>query len=535
MSLPPTAPSTLAVPLMEGVHHPRTDGPEPRSSAGGASTAELAHSARSRAVEAGQPWTDSWFWILQIVILALYLLRLAATVAFHLDIGSAALEYSTLALFIIPVVYVALRFGLTGAAFTAAWFSLLGIPRIVSAASAHDAPGVWSEVVQLLLLDVLALVIGYQVAAERRASTLAEEAHRERLGAVALYRDLFESNRAPILIVDASGSVVEANPSAARVFEPLARTVHDRSTTASPNRLIDVIGATAASYVLARLIDPPTESADRQAGGGRRGEPIAFTVGGETALFRPTATVLHGPDVDRRVQVVFEDVTAETRRHELMEEFASQVVMGQEEERRHLAQELHDGPLQDLIHLCRQIDAIDPASPARANGQTGTHELRAIVEGAIGELRSIARGLRPPVLDDLGLVESINQLLSETAEREQLDVGLGVTGTARRLEPGIELALFRIAQEALSNVGRHAAASRIAMGLDFDGGSVRMLITDDGIGFETPADVRDTGGSLGLPGMAERARLIGARLAIHSVPEGGTTVEVLLPATDLAG
>ena len=168
------------------------------------------------------------------------------------------------------------------------------------------------------------------------------------------------------------------------------------------------------------------------------------------------------------MQVVFEDVTAETRRHDLMEAYAARVVLGQEEERRHIAQELHDGPVQTLIHLCRQIDEVESRGRSGHDGTGSLSDLRVIVEETVAELRSIAKGLRPSVLDDLGLVASINQILSEAGERQQFETSFGVTGPERRLAPAVELALFRIAQEALSNVERHAAARRVAVGLNFE-------------------------------------------------------------------
>ena len=187
--------------------------------------------------------------------------------------------------------------------------------------------------------------------------------------------------------------------------------------------------------------------------------PVAFDVDGESILYRPTATLVGPLGADRRMQVIFEDVTAETRRHDLLEAYANQVVLGQEEERRHIAQELHDGPLQALIHLCRQIDALD----ARPDADTAPSARRwppcaPTVEETVAELRSIARGLRPSILDDLGLVASLNQVVVEATGRQGFAGEFQVSGTERRLPPDVELAVFRIAQEAVTNVERHASA-----------------------------------------------------------------------------
>ena len=186
------------------------------------------------------------------------------------------------------------------------------------------------------------------------------------------------------------------------------------------------------------------------------------------------------------MQVIFEDVTAETRRHDLMEAYAARVVLGQEEERRHIAQELHDGPLQTLIHLCRQIEEVECG---RSHGATAEDLRHCLNSGPSWRTPwpSFARSPRAsgrPILDDLGLVASINQMLADAGERQRFETSFGVTGTERRLSPTVELALFRIAQEALSNVERHAAARRVAVGMDFEAGGLRLLVKDDGVGFD---------------------------------------------------
>ncbi|MGD0393634.1 MAG: hypothetical protein ABSC41_13435, partial [Acidimicrobiales bacterium] len=170
----------------------------------------------SRAPAGEKPWTSSRFWVLQLVILAIYLIRLAATVAFHLEVNSQALEYSTIALFLVPVVFSALNYGVRGAMFTASWVTVLAIPRFVLAIGNGDSIAAWAELAQVIVLDALSLLVGQRVTAEREARQIAETEHQAHLGAEALYRDLFDSNQAPILIVDGNGNVVETNASAQR-------------------------------------------------------------------------------------------------------------------------------------------------------------------------------------------------------------------------------------------------------------------------------------------------------------------------------
>ncbi len=477
-------------------------------------------------------WADSGFWLLQLVVLALYLLRLAVTVAFGLASTGLALELSTFVLFLVPVLVAAFRHGRLGAVVTAGWITVLAIPRVAYAAGHHDPVAVWLEVVQVLLLDLLAVLVGGQVTAERSAREIADSARAAHLRAEALYRDLFDSNQAPILIVDGEGRVVDANAAADLAFGSRATALSDEPN--APTRLVDMIGPDAAAEMLTRLVaEPPAPARTTDVQGTlepERIQPIRFQVGGQPVLYRPTATMLDRSRGGGRMQVVFEDVTAETRRHDLMEAYAAQVVLGQEEERRHIAQELHDGPLQSLVHLCRQIDAFG-STGSRPGAGPDLASLRSTVEETVTELRSIAKGLRPSVLDDLGLVASINQLLEDAARRQGFQVSFGVTGTERRIPGAVELALFRIVQEALSNAERHAAARKVAVGLDFETLGLRVLVKDDGVGFDVVAHhAEGRARTLGIAGMNERARLTGARLAVHSAPGKGTTVDVWVPA-----
>ena len=477
-----------------------------------------------------RPWVDSRFWILQLAILAIYLIGVAVTLAFHLDNTSPAVEFSTLALFLIPVVYAATSYGFRGAVVTTGWVTLLAIPRFLSLVHDREYVTAWAEVMQVVVLDALAILIGQRVSAERHARRLAESTREAHLSAEALYRDLFDSNQAPILIVDSNGYIAEANASATRAFGVTSPLL----TGPARVRLVDTIGPDAAAQVLTQLISnqlPDGHDGGETAATTERVEPLAFDIEGERILFRPTATMLGRSDHDKRMQVVFENVTAETRRHDLMEAYAARVVLGQEEERRHIAQELHDGPVQSLIHLCRQIDAVGAQADSSDGGLT-LAGLRVIVEDSVSELRSIAKGLRPSILDDLGLVASINQMLTDAGERQHFATSFGVTGPERRLPQAVELALFRIAQEALSNVERHANAHQVAVGVDFESLGLRLLVKDDGVGFDTTQGPQDNGTqSLGVPGMTERAHLIGSRLVIHSGRGVGTTVDVWVPAT----
>jgi len=486
-----------------------------------------------RTTAALSPWADSRFWLLQLVILALALIRLAVTVAFHLDASSIGVEFSTLAVFVVPVVVAALNHGLVGGLATATWVTVLSVPRFVDASDHNRSSALWAEALQIVVLFGLAILVGQRVTSEAQGHQDAEASLAARLRAEALYQDMFESNLSPILIVDAAGLVIRANASADRAFGA------KDAPRATGRRLVDVVGAEASAPVLGALVSSelqPMTTTDGVAGD-RRGPdldgriaPVSFQVDGESVLYRPTPTLIGPLGGARRMQVIFEDVTAETRRHDRLEAYADQVVIGQEEERRHIAQELHDGPLQALIHLCRQIDVLDASGSTASSSSDALSSMRTTVEDTVAELRSIARGLRPSILDDLGLVASINQVVVEATERGALSGEFQVTGLECRLPPAVELAIFRIAQEAVTNVERHASAQHLVVALDFDDAGIWLRVEDDGVGFsrDRTDDTRE-GHALGLPGMHERARQTGGRLIVRSRLGHGTTVEARVP------
>jgi signal transduction histidine kinase len=160
-----------------------------------------------------------------------------------------------------------------------------------------------------------------------------------------------------------------------------------------------------------------------------------------------------------------------------------------------------------------------------AEMQTTLAELEGLSSNTIDELRRLTHALRPIYLEDLGLVTALEMLTREAAP---LDVKFIRTGTERRLEADVELSLFRITQEALSNVARHAAASQAAVQISFHPAALTLEISDNGKGFTPPRSPAEfaPGGHYGLQGIHERVELIGGKLTIESVPGNGATLRV---------
>ena len=208
------------------------------------------------------------------------------------------------------------------------------------------------------------------------------------------------------------------------------------------------------------------------------------------------------------------------RRQEELRQYASTITRVQEDERRRLARELHDDTAQALVALGRGLESLkQQAAPPDARWLSALQEL---ADQTLEGVRRACRDLRPSVLDDLGLRTALEWLCS-TCSARGVSCTFHCTGQAVPLSPEVEIALFRIAQEALSNVWRHADAREATVALHYLPQGLRLTICDDGQGFDTQQPW-----GMGLAGMRERALLIGAHLAIASSSQRGATVEVSL-------
>jgi signal transduction histidine kinase len=202
----------------------------------------------------------------------------------------------------------------------------------------------------------------------------------------------------------------------------------------------------------------------------------------------------------------------------------ARAVAAQETERRRLARELHDGIGQSLTSILLGLSAVERAGSA-AEAHAAAASLRELVVATLQDVRQLAVDLRPKALDDFGLGPALVRLGQSVSETTSLDVQVGAHLGSTRLPAETETAVYRIAQEALANVLRHASADRASIVVTRRGGSVSIVIEDDGQGFDVgaPAD------GMGLSGMRERVSLLDGVLMIESTADVGTTVVAELP------
>lgn len=216
------------------------------------------------------------------------------------------------------------------------------------------------------------------------------------------------------------------------------------------------------------------------------------------------------------------------QKNEETRELTSRLIKAREDESKRLAMELHDDTAQTLAYLGLEVEAMSTRTPVLppeiAQRLTAVKEK---IDKTQHDIRRFSHELHPAILDNLGLEAALETLTAEINPGGQMEVQFNVDGPERTMPDGVELALYRIAQEALNNVLKHARASAVTVNLRYAANKVKLSIADNGIGFDSHARInRKKRHSLGLINMKERADLIGAGLLIESGRGQGTTVSV---------
>ena len=333
------------------------------------------------------------------------------------------------------------------------------------------------------------------------------------------YRDLFENANEAIWVHDLEGKIRAANPATARL------TGYERE---------ELIGKVASDFLSEKNLDIAREIRRKLLAGEVPDQPYdqrLIKKDGSEAIIKIASSLISSDGQPVGFQHVARDVTDEERVKDNLRFYAQQVTLAQEEERKRIARELHDDTAQRLIALSRQLEKLMLAKERLSEEdlkllESLQRQTDAILEG----VRRFSQDLRLSILDDLGLLPALESLADDLT-KQGIATNVRIVGEARRNSPEVELALFRIAQEALSNVWRHSQASRAELTLEFSDTKLVMFIRDNGSGFEMPQRLGDLAstGKLGLLGMQERARLIGATLTLQSESRVGTTVTVEVP------
>ena len=293
-----------------------------------------------------------------------------------------------------------------------------------------------------------------------------------------------------------------------------------RTTQLAPLVLVPVLLLTLlALWFGLRWIVKPLQDLESKAAPLAWGEfnAIEQPVGGITEIRRLQTELIH---MARKLKAA----------QQSLHSYIGAITSGQEEERRRLARELHDDTIQSLIALKQRVQLAQLASK-NGSSEASLTEVVSLTEQTIENVRRQTRALRPIYLEDLGLVTALEVLARETSQAANIPVEFQRQGTEVRLNPNVELALYRMAQEALNNVIKHAEATQANLNISFTSQQVTLQVIDNGKGFDVPKSPAEfaPAGHFGLLGLYERAELLRARLEIFSSPGQGSRITVYAP------
>ena len=373
-------------------------------------------------------------------------------------------------------------------------------------------------------IDLLSTISG-QIASALTNARLYEEARKiadQLYKSARDYRNLFENAHDAIWFHDLDGKILGANKAAEEL-------------TGYP--MNEFIGSNVAEFMDENMLKLAREVRHKLLYGEPLSQPYEqqnLRKDGERRTFMLTSSLMTIDDKPVGFQHIGRDVTAERRMQKNLRFYLNQITRAQEEERKRIARELHDDTAQALFAISRLMDNFIRDNVGLSQQQkTVLHDIRQRLGVTLQEIRRFSQDLRPSIIDDLGLLPAVKWLVKQKSDESGIDIALKINGKEQRLMPEMELILFRIIQEALNNMTKHAHATKADVQIEFTGSYVTASINDNGKGFELPETVGDLShsGKLGLVGMQERVSLINGSLVIKSEKDSGTLVTVSVPIT----
>lgn len=236
--------------------------------------------------------------------------------------------------------------------------------------------------------------------------------------------------------------------------------------------------------------------------------------------------------IENYLQVDFYQVNEMIESAKEKQEFGLKIIEAQEEERRRLSREIHDGPAQMLANILLRSEIIERTLQEHTVEQAITEikSVRGMIRSSLYEVRRIIYDLRPMALDDLGLIPTIKKYIDNLSDFHKVNIEFVVLGEDKRLQSKYEVALFRLMQESVQNAVKHANPSDIQIKIQAEKNYIVLVVKDNGKGFDVTIKKE---GSFGLIGMRERVEMLNGELNIHSQPNAGTTVIIKLPYIDV--
>jgi signal transduction histidine kinase len=491
------------------------------------------------------------FWILVAMLVALAVLHYLAPQVRFLPIASHPLTRHAVEriIFILPIAGATFAFGQAGGLLALALSILIMLPRAFLLSS---YPG--DAITETVAVGVVGYLVVWMIETQEREKRLRQEAvlRLRTINAVTeeIASELELDRILPKVIQIAEGlmgvdggfialSDRESNLISYPYLHDLPETLTDIMVPEEQGLAWEVMTGGQPAVIQDYAAYPRAISAFVQAGvasvvavpivsGDQSFGTLALVSLGQARIFsEQDVAVLVG--VGRQAGIAIDNA----RLYESMRFYARQITRAQEDERKRIARELHDETIQMLIAISRRLEAL-ATLPELSSGATlqQLSGLQELVGDTLKELRRFVQDLRPSTLDHLGLMVALVSMANDLGEKDGIGTEVKVRGEVRRLTPEQELGLFRILQEALSNIRRHSGATQVDVEVTFSADRVQVRIRDNGCGFEAPKRVDGlvSVGKLGLVGMYERARLLGGTLLVQSEVGKGATIIVDVPA-----
>jgi len=334
------------------------------------------------------------------------------------------------------------------------------------------------------------------------------------------YRRLFESALDAIWVQDLSGKIIRANQAAADMFG---------------HALDELVGMDVRQLLEENDRALSSEMQERLLLGEKMPQPYTQKIikkDGRPAVLMMTTNLTSTNGTPDGLQCIARDITEQVKMQENQQFYLEQITKAHEEERQRISRDLHDSSAQNLIGVLHQLENFcqtDEFLPMpRLRLLWSFHER---LKDSLQEIRQLSRDLRPSILDDLGILPAIDWLVEQARTEHKLVASLKVSGERRRFSPEIEVTIFRIVQEALRNIVKHAGATKLWVKIEFQDSCTLITIEDNGKGFELPESLGGLSrmGKLGIDGMMTRARLVGGDLNVTSTSGQGTVIVADIP------
>jgi PAS domain S-box-containing protein len=432
----------------------------------------------------------------------------------NLDIGKNTFER---VLYLAPIVYAVFIFGWRGSFY----FSLLAVAVMLPRAilfSDNIADALFEIAVVFSVGNVVSLGFS-SIKREREYRERLEATKNELMVSEEKYRKLFENALDGIWTHDLEGKFTSFNKASEKIIGYTAE---------------EIINMNAKAFLSQESLDLAHEVRNKLL----HNEPVeqpyeqkVISKNGREIYIQLTTSLILDKGKPVGFQNIARDITVQKRMNENLRNYVQLAIRAQEEERKRISHELHDDTIQSLIALSRQLDILAASKDIPEEGREKFEALWNQADSIVKGVRRLSQDLRPAAIDRLGLLPAIRWLAEESEKFSGIKTRVNVIGKEHRLSEEGAIAMYRIIQEALTNIGKHSGATRAGIIVEFHDRRTRITVCDNGKGFSLPPQVGDLSklGKLGLAGMQERVQLVGGTMSVSSEPGKATTITVEVP------